>query len=175
MSDVQAVNQAIQSFDSHLSASFLYIATDANGRNMGMLNVMPRQSMPEPLLPPTFASSVVNGRPEVTIRIQIQSAQGQFITFNAASTPAIQADSAPNPPLMKKVNPVYPELAKSARIQGVVKFTATIAPDGTVSKLELLTGHPLLVEAARTAVLQWVYQPSAAPIQTEISVSFTLQ
>jgi TonB family protein len=92
------------------------------------------------------------------------------------STPAIQVSSGDQSArLLKIVAPVYPELAKSARIQGVVKFNATINADGTVSKLELISGHPLLIAAARDAVLQWVYQTSSTPVQTDISVNFTLQ
>ena len=91
------------------------------------------------------------------------------------STPQFEVATGANLTPAKKVTPEYPALAKSARIQGVVKFTATIAADGTVAKLELISGHPLLVEAARTAVLQWVYQPSGSAVQTEISVSFTLR
>jgi TonB family protein len=92
------------------------------------------------------------------------------------STPAIQVSSGDQSErLLKKVAPVYPELAKSARIQGVVKFNATINADGTVSKLELISGHPLLIPAARDAVLQWVYQTSPTSVQTDISVNFTLQ
>jgi TonB family protein len=173
--DVANINDAIHAYDSHLSASFLYTATDANGRSMG-LNVNPRQSMPEPLLPPAFAAAFANGRPEVTIRVQSQSAQAQFISvpIRDAFTPAVQPVPDLNLTPRKRVTPVYPDLAKRARIQGTVKFAATIAPDGTVSQLELISGHPLLVESAKEAVLQWVYAPSAAPVQTQVTVNFTL-
>jgi protein TonB len=81
---------------------------------------------------------------------------------------------------VKMVTPNYPTLAKSARIQGAVHFTAIIAKDGTIQKLELVSGHPLLVPAAREAVLQWVYQPTllnTEPVDviTDITVNFTLQ
>jgi TonB family protein len=170
--DLQTITQAVQDFDSHLSVTYLYVGTDSNGRRTVGLNVQPNSSGREIILPPAFNTG---GHLEMTIRIQAQSEQGKFITFNAASTPVIQDTTGTGLTPTKKVTPVYPELAKSARIQGVVRFTATIAPDGTVSKLELISGHPLLVESARVAVLQWVYQPSAAPVTTEITVNFTLQ
>jgi protein TonB len=44
---------------------------------------------------------------------------------------------------------LYPPLAKQARIQGTVRFTAIIGKDGTIQNLQLVSGHPLLVEAAR--------------------------
>ena len=50
--------------------------------------------------------------------------------------------------LIRKVTPVYPPLAKQARIQGTVRFTAIIGKDGTIQNLQLVSGHPLLVAAA---------------------------
>jgi len=81
--------------------------------------------------------------------------------------------------LIRKVTPVYPQLAKQARIQGVVKFTAIIGKDGTIQNLTLISGHPLLLEAARQAVSQWQYKPTLLngdPVEvvTTIDVNFTL-
>ena len=52
---------------------------------------------------------------------------------------------APPPPIVKKVDPVYPPLARQARISGVVKLRATIGTDGAVKNLHVISGHPLLV------------------------------
>ena len=81
--------------------------------------------------------------------------------------------------LIKKVTPVYPALAKSARIQGTVRFTAVIGKDGTIQNLQLVSGHPMLVQAATDAVKQWVYKPTllngeAVEVITQIDVNFTL-
>jgi protein TonB len=81
--------------------------------------------------------------------------------------------------LIRKVMPVYPPLAKSARVQGTVEFTAVISKDGTIQNLQLVRGHPLLVNAAKQAVLQWKYKPTllnGEPVQviTDIVVNFTL-
>jgi len=62
--------------------------------------------------------------------------------------------------LLTSVPPVYPELAKQARIQGVVRLSLVIAKDGTVQNMTVLSGHPLLVKAAMDAVKQWTYQPT---------------
>jgi protein TonB len=80
--------------------------------------------------------------------------------------------------LIRKVEPVYPTAAKAIGVQGVVRFTAHIGANGTVSRLELVSGHPLLVNAAREAVLQWGYRPvllSGQPVAvvTDIVVNFT--
>jgi len=81
--------------------------------------------------------------------------------------------------LIRSVQPVYPALAKSARVQGSVEFTATISKEGNIENLTLVRGHPLLVNAARDAVLQWKYRPTllnGQPVEvvTDISVNFML-
>jgi periplasmic protein TonB len=62
--------------------------------------------------------------------------------------------------IIHKVIPVYPPLARMARIAGSVRFTAIIARDGTIQNLTLVSGHPLLVQAATDAVRQWRYRPT---------------
>jgi periplasmic protein TonB len=81
--------------------------------------------------------------------------------------------------LIRKVMPIYPPLAKSARVQGTVEFTAIISKEGNIENLRLVRAHPLLVEAARQAVLQWRYRPTllnGQPVEvvTDIVVNFTL-
>lgn len=81
--------------------------------------------------------------------------------------------------LVNKVQPIYPALAKQARIQGTVRLQAVIAKDGSVVELQVLSGHPLLVQAALDAVRQWRYQPTllnGEPVEvvTTIDVVFTL-
>lgn len=81
--------------------------------------------------------------------------------------------------LVRSPKPVYPPLAKQARISGTVKLSAIISKDGTIQHLEVISGHPLLVPAALEAVKQWVYQPTllnTEPVEviTQIDVNFTL-
>ena len=81
--------------------------------------------------------------------------------------------------LVRQPHPIYPPLAKQARIAGTVKLSAIISKDGTIQKLEVISGHPLLVPAALEAVKQWVYQPTLLnnePVEviTQIDVNFTL-
>jgi periplasmic protein TonB len=81
--------------------------------------------------------------------------------------------------LVRQPRPVYPPLAKQARIQGVVKLNAIISRDGTIQNLTVLSGHPLLVPSAMDAVKQWVYQPTllnGEPVEvvTQVDVNFTL-
>jgi protein TonB len=62
--------------------------------------------------------------------------------------------------ILRKVIPAYPPLARQARVSGTVRFTAIIGRDGTIQNLTLLSGNPLLVQAATDAVRQWRYRPT---------------
>jgi TonB family protein len=82
--------------------------------------------------------------------------------------------------LVQQVNPEYPPLAKQARIQGVVVLEAVISAEGIVTGLQVVTGHPLLIQSAMDAVKQWVYRPTllnGQPIEvvTTITVNFSFQ
>jgi TonB family protein len=82
--------------------------------------------------------------------------------------------------LIHKVAPEYPSLARQARIQGTVRFAAMIGKDGSIESLNLISGHPLLVDAAKTAVQQWQYKPTllnGEPVRvaTTVDVNFALQ
>jgi len=79
--------------------------------------------------------------------------------------------------VISQVEPVYPELARQARIQGVVVLEAEISREGTVENLKVVTGHPLLTQAAIDAVKQWRYKPimlngQPVPVVTTITVNF---
>ncbi len=79
--------------------------------------------------------------------------------------------------LIRQPKPVYPHMAIVARIQGTVRLEAAIGTDGRIQNLQLISGHPLLVEAAMQAVAQWRYQPTllnGEPVEvlTEIEVKF---
>jgi protein TonB len=81
--------------------------------------------------------------------------------------------------LVKRVNPVYPPLARQARIQGVVLLQAQISKEGRIENLQLISGHPMLAPAAIEAVKQWVYRPyllngEPCEVDTQVQVNFTL-
>jgi protein TonB len=81
--------------------------------------------------------------------------------------------------LLHEVKPVYPPLARQARIQGAVELRAIISKSGTIENLVVVRGHPMLSAAAIEAVRQWRYRPyvlNGEPIEveTEITVNFLL-
>jgi len=81
--------------------------------------------------------------------------------------------------LISGPRPVYPPLAREARIEGTVRLEAVISRDGTILNLRAVSGHPLLIPAALAAVRQWVFRPTSlngdpVEVATEIEVHFTL-
>jgi protein TonB len=84
------------------------------------------------------------------------------------------------PKKVKDVQPVYPDIAKQARVQGVVILECTISPQGRVTNTNILRGIPLLNESAVAAVKQWVYTPTLlngvpVPVIMTVTVNFRLQ
>ncbi len=84
------------------------------------------------------------------------------------------------PTKTRNVNPVYPPIAQSARVQGVVIIEATIGPDGRVKDAKVLRSIPLLDQAALDAVKQWQFTPTLlngvpVPVIMTVTVNFTLQ
>ena len=83
------------------------------------------------------------------------------------------------PTQLRKVNPVYPEIARSARVQGVVILELTLDTQGFVTDARILRSIPLLDQAAIDAVRQWQYTPTLlngvpVPIVMTATVQFTL-
>ena len=102
--------------------------------------------------------------------------------------PAIPAAPSLRPPrvshvmegnLIRRVQPEYPALARQARIQGTVVLRAVVNREGTIQDLQVISGHPLLVQAAINAVRQWRYRPyflndQPVEVETQIMVNFSL-
>jgi protein TonB len=87
--------------------------------------------------------------------------------------------SVQNSKLVNRVNPVYPDLARQAHVEGAVRLMVVIGKDGRVNHIEVNSGHPLLVPAAMDAVRQWQYQPTLlngqpVEVKTDVEVTFSL-
>jgi TonB family protein len=85
---------------------------------------------------------------------------------------------APNK--IKDVQPVYPAIAQSAHVAGVVTVEATIGPDGKVADAKIVRSVPLLDQAALDAVRQWEYTPTLlngvpVPVLVTVKINFTRQ
>jgi protein TonB len=80
---------------------------------------------------------------------------------------------------IRKVEPVYPYLAKQAHISGTVELVGVLGTDGRIHELHVVSGHPLLIQAAVDAVKQWIFAPTilngqAVEVQAPIQVRFVL-
>jgi protein TonB len=81
--------------------------------------------------------------------------------------------------VLKRVEPIYPPLAKQMRVAGTVELQGVIGVDGQIRELKVMNGHPLLARAALDAVSQWVYAPTRlngdlVEVITTISITFHL-
>lgn len=82
------------------------------------------------------------------------------------------------PRLVRQVQPVYPPLAKQARIHGDVVIESVIDQQGKVTQMKVVSGSPLLVQAAMQALEQWRYQPTllnGEPIAVDMFVTVHFQ
>jgi protein TonB len=81
--------------------------------------------------------------------------------------------------LIRKISPVYPSIAKTARVSGTVILAATISKSGFVTNLQVVSGPPMLRQAALDAVRNWQYRPyvldnQPTQVTTTINVDFNL-
>jgi protein TonB len=76
--------------------------------------------------------------------------------------------------VVKKVTPVYPDLARKVHAAGKVKLKVVVATDGRVKRVVVIGGHPLLVEAASDAARQWLFasasKESSEPLVFDFNV-----
>ncbi len=81
--------------------------------------------------------------------------------------------------LIKRVEPAYPQLAKLGRVSGQVTLMVEIGANGKVEEVRVVSGHPLLLQAAMDAVKKWRYRPhqldgQAVEFDTQVELSFVL-
>ncbi|HXA76615.1 MAG TPA: TonB family protein [Candidatus Acidoferrales bacterium] len=80
--------------------------------------------------------------------------------------------------LLSRVDPIYPEDAKTQRIEGTVKLHAVIGPDGTIENVAAGSGPALLIPAAIDAVRQWRFTSSSVagqPVEAEEDIAITFR
>jgi TonB family protein len=81
--------------------------------------------------------------------------------------------------VVRRVHPTYPKQASARKLHGTVVLQAIINKQGKVNSLQLVSGDPLLAQAAAAAVKQWRYKPYShngepADFQTRVTVDFKL-
>ena len=101
---------------------------------------------------------------------QVKAAPPKKVTISAGVSQGM---------LIQKTVPVYPPIAKAARVQGTVVLQATISKSGTIEDLHVVSGPAMLQQAAMDAVKQWRYRPyllnnEPVEVETTVNVIFTL-
>jgi len=81
--------------------------------------------------------------------------------------------------LLLKTTPVYPPIAKAARVSGTVVLQATISKTGSIENLHIISGPAMLQQAAMQAVRSWRYRPyllnnEPVEVETTVNVIFSL-
>jgi periplasmic protein TonB len=94
--------------------------------------------------------------------------------------PIFKSEGLQEAMLIRRVKPVYPIPAQRIHLSGTVELRAIISKDGSVINLEVMTGHPMLAQAALDAVRQWRYRPTLlnnqpVEVQTFVTVKFVLE
>jgi len=76
--------------------------------------------------------------------------------------------------LISKFQPAYPAMARASRISGIAKLAVHVRSNGKVESIQVLGGHPLLAQAAASAVSQWKWEPSNQDSLETVVVKFSL-
>jgi protein TonB len=146
----------------------------------GMTLVAPRRiprditmiSGPEAPVPTFFA---MDAGPDAATGIrQVFQGRGASVAPGAPTGPVRLPSVLAAGMVLEKVLPVYPAFAKAAHVEGTVVLQAMISRLGTVENLRVISGHPMLQQAAMDAVHSWRYRPyllNGQPVEVETTVN----
>jgi protein TonB len=147
------------------------------------VEIIKEEEAPPPVM---SAAGVVGGVPGGVPGGQMGGVIGGIISSTPVAVPKVAtpqrvrvSQGVSQGLLVHRVQPMYPPLARQARIQGTVILQAEISKDGTIENLRLISGHPMLAPSAIEAVKQWRYKPyflngEPVAVETQITVNFTL-
>ena len=136
--------------------------------------------------PPMMSAGVVGGVPGGVPGGQMGGVIGGIISSAPVAVPKVAtpqrvrvSQGVTQGLLLRQVKPNYPQLARTARIQGAVLLQAEISKNGDIQNLRVISGHPMLIQSALEAVKQWKYKPyylNGEPVEgeTQIQVNFSL-
>lgn len=136
--------------------------------------------------PPPASAGVVGGIPGGVPGGQLGGVIGGIISSNSTlnSVPKLDvkrvrvSQGVTQGMVLRKVEPVYPKIALSAHVTGAVLLNAIIGKDGSIAELHVISGHPMLVQAAIDAVKQWQYRPfllNGEPVEVETNITVTFE
>ena len=137
---------------------FNSLASDGVNHSLPMIGQPTITPPPKPQPKPAEVKKPVEAAPIAPIRVSIGAQEAKII---------------------RRILPAYPALAKQARVQGTVRLLGVISKEGRIEKLQVISGHPLLVQAAVDALKQWTYRPTLlnglpVEVMAPIDVNFIL-
>jgi periplasmic protein TonB len=144
----------------------------------GRIDMRPEPASPEP---PGFPSGPVTNNPcAACIPIVDTRAPERPADLRAQPPQRVVMTHLESAMLIRRVEPIYPPLARQIHKEGQVELRAVIATDGTIQSLQVVSGDALFLNSAKDAVTQWRYRPTVlngqpVEIETYITVIYTLQ
>jgi protein TonB len=93
--------------------------------------------------------------------------------FTLSSVSQPQPEAASKRRIVGQTQPTYPPLARTLRLEGVVRIEAVVSPDGSVKAVAIKGGHPVLADAAASAVRQWRWERAAQESHELVEVRFS--
>lgn len=158
------------------------LRTPTTARSMPMLpRLIPlpgEDATPVPAI--SSGSGMTDGAPISAALGDSMRAPSVIVDSAGASKPPIRISSGVSAGmLITPIHPIYPEIARVARVQGTVVVEATISRAGTIERLHVISGPVMLQTAALDAIRTARYQPyrlngSPTEVQTTISVNFRM-
>ena len=109
---------------------------------------------------------------------QLAQVDGLREKFAALLTDRVILSAAQlRPRLVHRVDPAYPDAARERGLEGAVRLRVAISKEGSIEDLQVLSGDPILAEAAMNAVRQWRYRPTVlngkqVPVLTVLTITF---
>jgi len=162
-----------------------------NAAEVKPINLLPEQAKAAAGAPETLEVGVAEKASAETAFVVEPSAVDMGSSTDTETMARLTSGSTPMPmaprvsqgvveaTLVKRVEPDYPMQARNQRLQGKVTLSATIAADGSVPEVAVVSGPPVLAEAAKRAVKNWKFNPAKLngtpiQIQKEVIVYFAL-
>jgi TonB family protein len=115
-----------------------------------------------------------SSRPAAGIKRILASTTLAFCLI-AGFVPTVLAQKSPKVArkVISEVKPAYPATLKNLHIEGLVRLTVIVLPNGNVAKINVRGGNPILVENALNAVKNWKYAPGPSQTEEEVVLNFT--
>ena len=177
---LSAIARTPQELGNYLSLAQLYFQQgrlDEAERMLASAQTMVRRQR---TLSANFAAPTLQGRPSGGAPLTAPPAMGSRSIIDAENVGAVRVGHGiREPKKLFDVKPIYPAIAQSAMVQGIVILEILIDRQGSVADAKVLRSIPLLDQAALDAVSQWAYQPTLLngvpiPVVMTVTVNFTL-